>query len=263
MEELRWLPASICAARASGVEKERQIMIFLSHSSKDKAFVRFLAGELQQCGYPSWLDENELTAGESLSARIEAALSSAEHVLVCVSQASIKSHWVNREIELVNQRAPGEQGGHRLIPCLLGQFGDADLPPAFLDVLYVDFRSPVIYDAQMARLLTALSGDRRRRLPAFDADRSTHLIAVACDDAVRGWLVEFLIDCLPRHPDESERYWIYVTVAELSTQARVSWFSAALQNEHGFARKGVLESLEILRDKPVAMETAYTGGLRL
>jgi hypothetical protein len=48
--------------------------IFLSHSSRDKFFVRELAKKLQDAGVEVWIDEAELKIGDSLTQKIGRAI---------------------------------------------------------------------------------------------------------------------------------------------------------------------------------------------
>ncbi len=48
--------------------------VFLSHTNADKSFVRRLASDLTDRGVKVWLDEWELSVGDSLSERIQAGI---------------------------------------------------------------------------------------------------------------------------------------------------------------------------------------------
>ena len=74
--------------------------IFLSHSSKDKFFVRELAERLRGYGVKVWLDEAEIKVGESLSTKIGKAIDENDYVGVVLSQNSINSEWVQRELQV-------------------------------------------------------------------------------------------------------------------------------------------------------------------
>jgi hypothetical protein len=72
--------------------------LFLSHSSKDKAIVREIKGNLHEF-LDIWLDERQLIPGESLINTLEGAVSESDLVLIFISKASIESEWVNKEID--------------------------------------------------------------------------------------------------------------------------------------------------------------------
>ena len=71
--------------------------VFLSHSSKDKPFVRDLAGALEAGGeIKVWLDEREIDYGENIVLKIADGLD-ADFVLLILSPDSVDSKWVKEE----------------------------------------------------------------------------------------------------------------------------------------------------------------------
>ena len=58
--------------------------IFLSHTSKDKPFVRQLSSDLSLFGIPSWIDEAEIVFGESLIKKIQQSIESVALVVVVI-----------------------------------------------------------------------------------------------------------------------------------------------------------------------------------
>jgi hypothetical protein len=74
--------------------------IFISHASEDKETVAMpLAERLRQRGLDVWLDQWELTGGDSLRRSIEKALSRASFGIVIVSPAYMRKMWPNRELD--------------------------------------------------------------------------------------------------------------------------------------------------------------------
>lgn len=73
--------------------------IFISHASEDKAAVaRPLSQALVDLGWRVWLDELELTIGDSLSGRIDAALARTRFGVVVLSPAFFGKAWPEREL---------------------------------------------------------------------------------------------------------------------------------------------------------------------
>jgi TIR domain len=71
--------------------------VFLSHSSKDKPFVRDLAAALEAEGEMEvWLDEREIDYGENILLKIADGLD-ADFVLLILSPDSVNSKWVKEE----------------------------------------------------------------------------------------------------------------------------------------------------------------------
>jgi transcriptional regulator with XRE-family HTH domain len=71
--------------------------VFISHSSKDKEFVRMLANDITEAGHKVWLDEREIKVGECIVTGIEKGLSENEYVIIVLSPNSVLSGLVERE----------------------------------------------------------------------------------------------------------------------------------------------------------------------
>jgi TIR domain len=72
------------------------VEVFLSHSSKDKPFVRDLADALEAGGeIKVWLDEREIDYGENIVLKIADGLD-ADFILLILSPDSVDSKWVKK-----------------------------------------------------------------------------------------------------------------------------------------------------------------------
>ena len=115
--------------------------IFISHSSHDKPFVRKLAGALLGEGLPVWLDSWELNLGDSLAERLDQGIGSSSLLIVVVSQKSVASGWVERELRLALEREQ-KIGRKFVLPLQL----DECAPPSFMDErVFADFRHSFSY----------------------------------------------------------------------------------------------------------------------
>ena len=65
--------------------------VFISHSSKDKRFVRTIKDGLNENCIDTWLDEDQLDLGDSLIAKLERALDESSHIVIVLSPASTES----------------------------------------------------------------------------------------------------------------------------------------------------------------------------
>lgn len=126
--------------------------IFLSHSSRDKFFVRELADRLKAHGVTVWLDEAELKIGDSLTERIGSAIEENDYLGIVLSRNSIDSAWVQKELQVAMQRELREKRVV-VLPLLLEE---VVLPPFLKDKLYADFTDPKKYDEALPRVLKAL-----------------------------------------------------------------------------------------------------------
>ncbi|WP_308874958.1 TIR domain-containing protein [Thiothrix subterranea] len=87
--------------------------IFISHATADDAFVKALRIKLELHGLTVWADSRNLVAGNKLTPEIERAIRDSCHVLAVLSQQTINSAWVRKEIRFA------EDNGHNVIPLML------------------------------------------------------------------------------------------------------------------------------------------------
>lgn len=73
--------------------------VFISHSSKDKPFVRKLKEDLNFNEIETWLDEDELQVGDKLYDSLMLGLAKSTHFLIVLSNNINGSEWVEAEIK--------------------------------------------------------------------------------------------------------------------------------------------------------------------
>jgi hypothetical protein len=84
--------------------------VFISHASEDKeAVARPLADLLVAAGISVWLDERELTLGDSLRRQIDEGLAQSRYGLVILSPAFFKKEWPNKELDGLVAREDGRE----------------------------------------------------------------------------------------------------------------------------------------------------------
>ena len=84
--------------------------VFISHASEDKVQVASpLAAYLESRGFRVWLDEFELTVGDSLRRSIDHGLSASRFGLVILSPDFLRKVWSNRELDGLVAREDGNQ----------------------------------------------------------------------------------------------------------------------------------------------------------
>lgn len=132
--------------------KDNLKSIFMSHSSKDKFFVRTLTEHLRGYGIKVWLDEAEINIGDSLTERIGEAIENTDFVGVVLSHNSVNSHWVQRELQIALQK---EIKGKKVVvlPILIE---NVKIPPFLEDKLYADFTNPEKFENELSKLLRTL-----------------------------------------------------------------------------------------------------------
>lgn len=127
--------------------------IFLSHTSDDKPFVRRLKNDLERHGVTKvWLDEAEIQIGDSLIKKIEEGLKMTKYIGIVLSPRSIKSRWVEKELDLAMNREIGS-GEVVVLPLVMEE---CDLPTFLEGKLYADFYSPEKYEDSLQKLLRRL-----------------------------------------------------------------------------------------------------------
>ena len=73
--------------------------LFISHSSKDDAFVHELREALADLGQGAWIDSRQLRVGDPLMTEIQKAIEEASAFAVVVSTDSLQSPWVGKELK--------------------------------------------------------------------------------------------------------------------------------------------------------------------
>jgi hypothetical protein len=143
---------------------ERKPLVFLSHSHADKPVVRQIAEGLKSQGIDVWIDEAELSLGDSLVNRIERGLDSADFVAFFLSKASVKSQWARQELNVAISRQVSGERGAIVLPILLE---DAEIPALLRDVMYLDMRAGDV-QAGVTKLVAAIRRRQLERLHTFD-----------------------------------------------------------------------------------------------
>lgn len=90
---------------------------FISHCSRDKSLIREILAELKPIA-PTWLDERDLLLGMDITHELRSAIWESDFVLVFLSEASITSDWVKKELRWAIKRER-ELNRTFLLPVLL------------------------------------------------------------------------------------------------------------------------------------------------
>lgn len=125
--------------------------VFLCHSSEDKPFVRQVYMDLLNLGLNVWMDEYEITVGESIVERIGDGTSKASGLILFISSSSSNSKWVEREWSstLMRKLAGNDV---KILPCLIEE---APIPALLSDIKYADFRDS--YESGLEQLMRGLA----------------------------------------------------------------------------------------------------------
>jgi hypothetical protein len=72
---------------------------FISYNHQDKSFASRLHDQLQARGIRCWLDEKQMLPGDDIYTEVDAGIRLWDKVLLCASQHSLTSWWVDNEID--------------------------------------------------------------------------------------------------------------------------------------------------------------------
>ena len=136
--------------------------VFLSHNSKDKEDVRTLNAALRDRGVRTWLDEEQLQFGDSISDELQSILDNCGSALVCIGQHGLGPWHDEEQKVLTSRRVNARKSGQkfRIIPVYLPTAPRAAEMPAFLrDQLAVELRGGTS-DEILDKLKTAVMSKR-------------------------------------------------------------------------------------------------------
>jgi hypothetical protein len=129
----------------------QQPRVFVSHSSKDKPFVRRLTDDLKAHNLDVWFDEQELGVGDSIVQGVSAGLKDTDYFVLAISENSLQSKWVQQEF---NAAMMSELSGKGVVVLPI-RIDDAPIPPLLTDRIYADFRND--YDKGLSALLAVFA----------------------------------------------------------------------------------------------------------
>lgn len=110
------------------------IRVFISHSSADKPLAKTIYRSLRDQAVALWFDSIELRPGDSLLKRIAEGITTSDYLLVLVTETSIRSEWVQKEVSIaLSKESNGD--GPTIIPVLLD---GCDAPTMLTDKLHVN-----------------------------------------------------------------------------------------------------------------------------
>jgi len=166
---------------------------FISHSSKDAAFAEQLNADLRNAGIQCWYAPEDLRIGDKFRKRIDESIYLHDKLLLILSSASVKSVWVESEVEAALQQ---ERLRSELVPEAL-RGNTTVLFPIQIDDVNLDatvgwgaeirrtrhigdfrqWNDPQRYQAGLTRLLRdlAVSSEQDQKAKAARKDLATRL----------------------------------------------------------------------------------------
>jgi hypothetical protein len=125
--------------------------VFVSYRSSDVDSARQLAADVQARGHAVWLDEWEISVGDSVIEKIDSGLEAVEFLILCYSGAGVHSPWMSREwMSMLARQLEG--AGVRILPV---RFPGGEPPALLADIKYIDLSAN--WDVGINQLHAALS----------------------------------------------------------------------------------------------------------
>lgn len=106
----------------SKAARSDKLKIFISYSRRDAAAADAIVAALTERGFEVKIDTRDLPFGEEWQKELAEFIRLSDTVIWLVSEASIKSEWVNWELDEVKAR------NKRLVPVMVGLVNPAELP---------------------------------------------------------------------------------------------------------------------------------------
>lgn len=130
--------------RASQIRKHMGVLdsmsdkqVFISYSHHDRTFANRLAKDLKLAGFSVWWDGWEIKVGHSIIKKVSEGISKSAYLAVILSPNSVKSDFVQRELELALM---GQLSSKKIVvlPLLIS---DCEVPTFLTVIKWADFRS--------------------------------------------------------------------------------------------------------------------------
>jgi hypothetical protein len=95
---------------------------FVSYSDRDRVFAARLVRRLRSNGVRVWFAPEDLQPGQKINEEVGKAIETFDRVILVLSEASMKSRWVQSEVRRAIQRE-SEEGARVLFPLSIVPFG--------------------------------------------------------------------------------------------------------------------------------------------
>ncbi|MEM6724213.1 MAG: toll/interleukin-1 receptor domain-containing protein, partial [Bacteroidota bacterium] len=152
--------------------------VFLSHSSKDKAFAQKTYEALTNKGAIVWYDEKQLKPGDKIRSAITQGIDTFDKMILICSEASLNSWWVETEIENILQkeedlRKATNKRHSLLIPIQIDDYVfSPDCPRELQRQIkstkvgdFREWRNEAIFNQKIDELIAAINVDRKPNNP--------------------------------------------------------------------------------------------------
>jgi DNA-directed RNA polymerase delta subunit len=102
-----------------GFQKAETYSCFISYSSRNQAFAERLHADLENRGVECWFAPEDLKIGQQIREGIDESIRKHDRMLLVLSEMSVKSQWVQQEVETALEIEREQQGRQVLFPIQL------------------------------------------------------------------------------------------------------------------------------------------------
>jgi hypothetical protein len=200
--------------------------VFISYSSKDHDFALRLADKLTKDLIEVWMDDWEMKAGDSIVQKINQGLEHSNFLIIVLSEHSIKSEWVLRELNSTIMRQLTKKD-IKILPILL-EVEPEELPPLLSDIYGIKFQRDVWNETQYRKLIVPIKekieSEEMGRYQDIYFENIVHVDLILAKEQPTKHEVEFILKLIR---DEHYRNYFFKKVTSLH------WF-AVLKREGFF-----------------------------
>lgn len=128
--------------------------VFISYSSRDTKFAKWLATRLKAEGLDVWIDVQRIAVGDSIVHRLNEGLGSASYLIAILSESSVNSKWVRDELDYAFFKEKTKQPV-TILPVVIDE---CILPPLLMGRKFADCRTNK--EQGLKELLAVLNRER-------------------------------------------------------------------------------------------------------
>ena len=119
--------------------------VFISYCSADKNIIGQIVIDLKRAGISYWWDKEQISGGDSISGEIDNGLTKSKSLIACLSYNQLRSGWARAEYASCLHSFLAGKKGKRLIPLILDDLSDSDLPPLLVDLKHIRWEDRAEY----------------------------------------------------------------------------------------------------------------------
>ncbi len=138
--------------------KSKSRDIFISYSSHDKAVAEKIAEWLKSEGLEVWYDKWEILVGHDIVDKVYTGIRDSRFLLVLLSEKSVKSKWVQQEINAA-KLTEIESGYTVVLPAIIDEKAKPLIPEALKTKRYANLAAN--FESAMSEIVRAVSAYKR------------------------------------------------------------------------------------------------------